>query len=340
MKLMKFSQRLKLIPPVCLALTVFVAGQCGQGHDGLGRDGRGGDGRGGDGRSREATELKVRSEMLVSTDWLAQHLHDPGLIVLCIASSAEFCEQGRIAGSRFVSLSAIAITRDGVPNELPALSDLQRIFESVGVSDQSRVVLYGERYGLFAARAYYTLDYMGAAGHASLLNGGLEKWKAENRALTAEPPKIQPGQLTVKAKPEILISLNDMQAIARTAPESAAIMDARPADEFSGAKISEDVPAAGHIPNAHGLYWMRLLESPSNPVLRPEAELRELFREAGAGDNRKVVSYCRSGMQSSYDYFVARYLGYEAAMYDGSFYEWSRHSLPVVKEAKQQSPAR
>jgi len=274
--------------------------------------------------------------MLVSTDWLAQHHHDAGLVVLCIATSAGYCEQGRIAGARFVALSAIAVTRDGVPNELPPLNDLRNMFETAGVSNQSRVVLYGERYGLFSRPGRITtLDYMGVADRAALLNGGLEKWKAERRPLGDEPPKIQHGKLTLKPRPEILIDLNDMKATAQNAPESMTIIDARPADEFSGAKISEDVPVAGHIPRAAGLYWMRLLESTANPVLRPEAELRELFSNAGAGEGKKVVTYCRSGMQSSYDYFVAKYLGYDTAMYDGSFYEWSRHALPVVNDSKQ-----
>lgn len=302
----------------CAALTAAGAGQCGQG-----------------GKSDERSSPPgVRSEMLVSTDWLAQHLHDADLVILCLANSAVFCDQGRIPGARFVSLGSIAVTRDGVPNELPPLADLQRTFELAGVGDNSRVVLYGERYGLFAARAYFTLDYMGAADHAALLNGGLEKWKAEGRALGGEPARIQRAKLTVKAKPEILVDLNNMQVIAKSPPASAAIIDARPADEFSGVKLSEEVSVAGHIPNASGLYWMRLLESPANPVLRPEAELRDLFKAAGADGRGKVVTYCRSGMQSSYDYFVARYLGFDAEMYDGSFYEWSRHSLPAVSDAK------
>jgi len=317
---MNSSQRLNLILVVCVAFMIVAAGQCGQ--------------------SSGADASSVRSEMLVSTGWLAQHQHDADLVVLCIATSADYCEQGRIAGARFVALGAIAVTRDGVPNELPPLDDLRNVFETAGVTNQSRVVLYGERYGLFAARAYYTLDYMGLADRAALLNGGLEKWKAEQRPLGGEPPQIpsrkrERGKLTVNPKPEILTSMNDMQTIAKTAPAFAAIIDARPADEFSGAKISEDVPVAGHIPHAAGLYWMRLLESTANPVLRPEAELRDLFSTAGAVGNRKVVTYCRSGMQSSYDYFVAKYLGYDTAMYDGSFYEWSRHALPVVRESKQ-----
>jgi len=277
---------------------------------------------------------KVRSEMLVSTGWLAEHLKDGNVVVLYIGSKADAYAAGHIPGARFISLSSIAVTRDGVPNELPPVDELTRVFEAAGVSNGSRIILYGERYGLFAARAYFTLDYMGLGDHAALLDGGLEKWKAENRPVTAETSGILAGMLTVKPKPEILLSVGDMQALALTKSDTAAILDARPDDEFTGAKLSEEVSKAGHIPHAAGLYWMKNLESTANPVLLPEAELRRMYSALGAGPQKKVVSYCRSGMQSSFDYFVARYLGYEAGMYDGSFYEWSRKELPVEREVK------
>ncbi len=282
---------------------------------------------------------KLRAEMLVSTAWLAQHLQDADLVVLCVAGKPEFYSSGHIPGARFIPLVDIAITRDGIPNELPPVADLKRVFESAGLTDRSRVVLYGERYGMFAARAYFTLDYLGLAGHAALLDGGLEKWKAENRPLSTDAPKPAAGnlsgaKLTIKLNEKISLSVQDMQDLVMTKPESAAILDARPADEFSGAKLSEEVSRAGHIPHAAGLFWMKNLESAANPVLLPEAELRRMYASLGATPQKKVVSYCRSGMQSSFDYFVAKYLGYEAKMYDGSFFEWSRKELPVESEAK------
>ena len=196
---------------------------------------------------------KLRAEMLVSTAWLAQHLQDADLVVLCVAGKPEFYSGGHIPGARFIALNDIAITRDGIPNELPPVADLKRVFESAGLTDRSRVVLYGERYGMFAARAYFTLDYLGLAGHAALLDGGLEKWKAENRPLSTEIPKLAAGnlrsaKLTIKLNEKISLSVQDMQDLVLTKPESAAILDARPADEFSGAKLSEEVSRAGHIP--------------------------------------------------------------------------------------------
>ena len=91
---------------------------------------------------------------------------------------------------------------------------------------------------------------------------------------------------------------------------------------------------AGHIPGATHLYWMDNLVSRENPVLRPVEELRAIYLKAGVAGGTSVVTYCRTGMQSSYDYFVTKYLGYDAKMYDASFIEWSWEELPVESSVK------
>ena len=120
-----------------------------------------------------------------------------------------------------------------------------------------------------------------------------------------------------------------MRNLAQKKPGTVTLLDARPAKEFSGEQLSEDVAHAGHIPGARSLYWMDMLVSRENPVLRPEAELRRMYMEANAAPDRPLVTYCRTGMQSSFDYFVAKYLGYDPSMYDASFFEWSKKDLPA-----------
>src|SRR6476620_11795431 len=88
---------------------------------------------------------KLRQQMLVTTGWLAEHLHDQDLVVLCISATPEFYSKGHIPGARQISLGEIAVTRDGVPNELPAVEKLRQIFSGAGVSLNVHVVLYGER---------------------------------------------------------------------------------------------------------------------------------------------------------------------------------------------------
>jgi thiosulfate/3-mercaptopyruvate sulfurtransferase len=275
----------------------------------------------------------LRQELLVSADWLSAHLQEPNLVVLCIAQDAHFYERGHIPGARLVRLTDITEERDGVPHGLPSVEKLQAVFSSAGVNDDSKIILYGERLGLLAARAFFTLDYLGRADHSALLDGGLETWKREGRALSIEIPAVSKGNFTSQPRREILIDLEGMRSLSRAAAgnnaSGAVVLDARPPEEFSGLRFSQDVPRAGHIPGAACLYWMELLESRENPVLKPLAELRRIYSAAGARRSTRVVTYCRTGMQSSMDFFVARYLGYSAGMYAASFFEWGRTDAPV-----------
>jgi thiosulfate/3-mercaptopyruvate sulfurtransferase len=122
-----------------------------------------------------------------------------------------------------------------------------------------------------------------------------------------------------------------MRDLSQKKPGSVTLMDARPTREFTGEQLSEDVAKAGHIPGARGLYWMDMLVSRQYPVLKPEAELRRMYSAVNAKADQPLVTYCRTGMQSSFDYFVAKYLGYNPSMYDASFFEWSKNNLPAEK---------
>jgi thiosulfate/3-mercaptopyruvate sulfurtransferase len=278
----------------------------------------------------------LRTDMLVSTGWLAAHLDDPDLVLLSVGATPEFYTRGHIPGARQLRLEQIAVTRDGIPNELPPEAALQQVFAAAGVSNNSRVVLYGDRFNLLAARAYFTLDYLGLAGHAALLDGGLDKWRAEKRPLSTEISAIKPATLKIAPRRELLINTEQMRELA--ASNSATLIDARPLAEFTGRQPSEDVRERGHIPGATSLYWMDLLVSRENPVLKPEAELRRMYAEAHAQPGQQLITYCRTGMQSSFDYFVAKYLGYDPAMYDASFYEWSLKNLPAESFPGQSTP--
>lgn len=279
--------------------------------------------------AQSIVQPKLRPEMLVTTAWLAESLSEPDVIVLCINSTPAFYAKGHIPGARQIRLDDIAITRDGIPNELPSVEALQRVFAAAGMSNSSRVVLYGERYNLLAARAYFTLDYLGVAARVALLDGGLEKWTAERRPLSTEIPQAKTATLAVSPRPEILVDTKTMRDLSQKKPGSVTLVDARPTKEFTGEQLSEDVAKAGHIPGAKGLYWMDMLVSRENPILKPEAELRRMYLALNAKADQPLVTYCRTGMQSSFDYFVAKYLGYEPSMYDASFFEWSKEDLPA-----------
>src|SRR6266849_489760 len=123
-------------------------------------------------------------ELLVSAGWLAAHLHDPNLVILCIAQNPEFFSAGHIPGARLIPLSEIVEEQGTAFHGVPSPEKLAAVFQKAGVNDDSRVILYGERLGLHAARAFFALDYLGRASNAALLDGGIEAWKREGRSLS------------------------------------------------------------------------------------------------------------------------------------------------------------
>lgn len=279
----------------------------------------------------------VRSDMLVTTAWLAQHMKDPHIVILHVSRDSKVYDAGHIPGARFVALSDLVVTRDGILNELPPASALKEVLERAGVSDDSRVILYGDTSVLPATRAYFTLDYLGHGDSAALLDGGLPKWTAESRPTEKETPQVKQGKLTPRPHPEVVVNINavkDLSFSALNAPAASPILvDARTGGEFSGTTAaSSEIPRPGHIPGAKDVYWMDTQASKSDMSLLPEASLRQKFESAGVTPDRPVVTYCNTGMQASQSYFTLKYLGYDTKMYDGSFSEWSNaKDSPVQK---------
>jgi thiosulfate/3-mercaptopyruvate sulfurtransferase len=276
-------------------------------------------------QAQQTSQPALRSEMLVSTSWLQQHLADTDLVVLYIGRDRSRFDAGHIPGSVFVRLDDLVEQRKNSLNDLPPVSDLQALFESLGVGDNSRIVLNGDGQGLLAARAYFTLDYLGHGGHAALLDGGTEEWLAESRTVSKEEAHPRRAHFTPQVQPEVLITTSQMRDLSRDVSgdrQKYALLDARPVAEYEGLVASEGVPKAGHIAGAHSLYWKKLIRSDADPQLLDSGDLQRQFLGAGAIAGTFVITYCRTGMQSSFTYFVAKYLGYRAAMYDGSVYEW------------------
>lgn len=251
---------------------------------------------------------RVNENLLVSSEWLAGHLNDPDLVLLHVAPNRTAYDQGHIPGARFLPVSAILTEHEGNINELPSVERLDSVFEAVGVSDNSRVVIYGP--SLPAARAFFTLDYLGHGDRVALLDGGIEAWRTGGRPVTTEVASITRGSFTPRPQPQRVVDASWVNAHLR----------------------DPGIARAGHIPGARNIFWEDLLVSRADPRLRDVPSLQARLREAGVNLGDTVVAYCRSGMQASMAYFVARYLGYETRMYDGSFLDWSRRpSLPVER---------
>ena len=258
-----------------------------------------------------AIDSAAHPEMLVSTSWLADHLNDAKVVVVQVGHDRADYEKEHIPGARFLSTNDFTTGHTGLMVELPTVDKLKQTFEELGVSDDSRVVIYTVDWYPIAARAFFTLDYLGHRNTA-LLEGSLAQWKAENRQLTSEEPKTGKGSITPRINQSVLAVLADAKAASQSGSQ-AILVDSRPQKRY----------VAGHLPRADHVFWEETVEKPNRPVFLAPNDLRKLFASRGITTGHKLITYCEIGLQASHMYFVARYLGYDASMFDGSFYQWN-----------------
>ena len=274
------------------------------------------------------SEPAVKQSMIVSTDWLEKHLKDEGLVLLQLGDKKEY-DAAHIPGAQYIQTSDISTPRgQGLVLELPPVDQLKATFERFGVTDKSRVIVYfGKDQVTPTSRVYFTLDYLGLGDRSSILDGGLPAWVAEKRPVTTEVPAPKAGSFTPHPNAKLVVDAAWVKG--NIDKPGVAILDARDARFYTG-ESAGGMPRAGHIPSARSIPFATLVED-SNKFKTPEA-LRALFNTAGVKSTDSVATYCHIGQQASLLYFVARYLGYDAHLYDGSFQDWSNRSdLPVEK---------
>jgi thiosulfate/3-mercaptopyruvate sulfurtransferase len=226
----------------------------------------------------------------------------------------------------FVPLSTFSVERDGIPNEFPPADEMAALLEAAGVGG-SPVVIVGEP--IAAGRAWTALDYLGLGDRAALLDGGLGAYPSVAPAASMPTPGAAAAQLDIDVRDDMIVDAAWVHD--RLADPTVVILDARPSAEYTGETPGAGIDRPGHIPGARNLFWQTLVQSQEDPRLKDEAELRRIFEEAGVDPGDTVVSYCRTGGQASFLYAVARYLGYDVKLYDGSFIDWSRTDYPVER---------
>jgi len=272
---------------------------------------------------------QVRAEMLTSTQWLADHLNDPNLVVLHVAQKRSDFEKAHIPGARFLAFEDFMVGHKGLMDELPSVEQLKQAFEKVGIGDDTKVVIYTSDWYPMAGRAYYTLDYMGHGEKSSLLNGGINQWDAEKRPIAKGAESAQVAQGTVarvtftpNVHERVRAVLGEVKGVPDDKAGKTVLVDSRPEKRY------ED----GHISGAAHVFWEETVADPKKPVFLSPEKLRALFASRGITPDRKAITYCEVGLQASHNYFVLKYLGYDDAMYDGSDYEWEEvEHLRVVK---------
>jgi thiosulfate/3-mercaptopyruvate sulfurtransferase len=276
-----------------------------------------------------------KDTMIVSTAWLASHLKDPNLVILAVAPKAEY-DKEHIPGAQFLMPTDFSTPmEDGkLMLELPPMDQLQKSFAAKGVSNDSRIVLYmfGPNAISQTTRVYLTLDAMGLGAQTSILDGGLPVWKSEGRPVNTEVPGVKPGKLEICPQSDVIASADWVHSNIRK--PGAAIIDARAPRFYTGEGAGQNhdgsAQRAGHIPGAANIPFNSLIDD-KGYFLKPE-QMREKFAAASIKQGDRVVSYCHIGQQATVVYFTARYLGYDARLFDGSFEDWNAHAdWPVEK---------
>jgi len=265
---------------------------------------------------------------LVSTEWLASRLADPDIRIVDTTwflpgagrdGRAEY-EEGHIPGAVFWDINEIADKSSGLPHTMPTEDDFERHMERLGIGNDTDVVLY-DALGLFtAARPWWMLRAMGH-DHVAILDGGLPKWKAENRPLSQDEAAPRSGRFNASFNMSFFHDINDLKDNIKTKEKQ--VLDARSAARFAGSE-PEPRPGcrAGHIPGSLNAPYDLLLDPDTKTVL-PADRLKAVFQGSGVDPSRPVVTTCGSGVTACMLALGLHLTGRrDVAVYDGSWAEW------------------
>ena len=261
-------------------------------------------------------------EVLVTTEWAAEHLHDPKIRLVEVDVDTTAYDQGHIAGA--VGWNWQTQLQDNVRRDLIEKSALEELLGKSGISNDTTILLYGDNNNWFAAYALWQLKYYGHKD-VRLIDGGRKKWIAEKRPLTTDAPKIAPASYHASAPDESIRAYREQVSAAMK--KGAALVDVRSVDEFTGKilappGLNETAQRGGHIPGAANIPWSQAANE--DGTFKSADALKQLYEGKGVGGGGEVIAYCRIGERSSHTWFALKYLlGWkDVKNYDGSWTEW------------------
>jgi thiosulfate/3-mercaptopyruvate sulfurtransferase len=287
-----------------------------------------------------AEEKRVMSEykhpeVLVSTQWAADHLQDPKLRFVEVDVDTTAYDQGHIPGA--VGWNWQTQLQDNIRRDLIDKGTLEKLLSRSGISNDTTVILYGDNNNWFAAYALWQLKYYGHKD-VRLINGGRKKWLEEKRPLTTETSKVTPTTYRASGLDDSIRARKEEVLAAVEGKSGAKLVDVRSVDEFTGKIIappgmSETAQRGGHIPGAANVPWAQAANE--DGTFKSADALKQLYATKGITGDSEVIAYCRIGERSSHTWFVLKYLlGYDNVKnYDGSWTEWGNLvGAPIEKE--------
>jgi thiosulfate/3-mercaptopyruvate sulfurtransferase len=268
--------------------------------------------------------IYAHPEQLVDTAWVAAHAGDADVRVVDMRQSGYAA--GHVPGA--VYLSPVAI-RDATapPTFLPTPAAFEAMMAKLGIGDATRVIVYDERGGIYAARLWWILNYFGH-DKVALMNGGWIKWTAESRAASTDSGSPPAAQFTARPHPEMVATASDV--VASINRPGVKIVDARTAAEIEG-KDLRGIKRGGFIESSVPVYWEELLD-PQAKTFKSADEIRKIYQDRGVLPSHQVIAYCQVGMRASVDLFALHLIGYQNLRnYYGAWEEWgNRDDTPIA----------
>ena len=261
--------------------------------------------------------------LLVTTEWVAQHATDAGVRVVEVDVDTSAYDQGHVTGAagwNWTTELCDTLVRDIVP-----AGKLEALLGRTGIDNKTAIVLYGDNNNWFAAWAFWQLKIY-RHDDVRIMDGGRKKWLAEGRPLSTDKPSFPAATYKAKAPDNSLRAfLPEVQQAVKS--KSAALVDVRSPQEFSGEILSppglpETCQRGGHIPGAKSIPWGKNCNE--DGTFKSFEDLRSLYAAQGITGNQPVIAYCRIGERSSLTWFALKHLlGFDNVRnYDGSWTEW------------------
>lgn len=280
-------------------------------------------------------------EVLVSTDWVAARLGEPGIKLVEVDEDVLLYDTGHVPGAVKLDWHT-ELQRPDVRDFIDA-DAFAELVESKGISNGDTVVFYGDKSNWWAAYAFWFFKYNGHAD-ARLMNGGRQKWVAEGRELSTEVPQVERGSYEVPYRDASIRAFapDVLQHLFKVQSGEGALVDVRSVEEYTGEKLhmpdypNEGALRGGHIPGAANIPWAKAVNE--DGTFKDAGALSELYALNGVNKDQDVIAYCRIAERSSHSWFVLKYLlGFpHVRNYDGSWTEWGN----MVGVPVEQGPAR